>query len=71
MTEQDMDSTESDFQSVLDECVSSLEMDDETDSQLLTILSKSVVKLSPNENAVVQALKEIEALADKRAECGG
>ena len=59
------------LKSVLNRCISSLEMDDETDIQLLRILSKTVVTLSPTENSLDQALKEIEVLAEKRAKCGG
>ena len=59
------------FQYVLSRCISSLEMDDETDIQLLRILSKTVVTLSPTENSVDQALTDIGELAQNRAECGG
>ena len=59
------------FQSVLDRCISSLEKDEETDMQLLNILSANVVTLSPTENSVDQALRDIDKLAQKRAACGG
>jgi hypothetical protein len=47
---------------------SSLESDTKTDTSLLKVLSDHILKLNPRDTAVQDAVSEIEALADKRAE---
>ncbi|MGC4096209.1 MAG: hypothetical protein QM706_03755 [Nitrospira sp.] len=46
----------------------SLESDAKTDASLLKVLSEHILKLNPRNTAVQDAVSEIEALADKRAE---
>ena len=57
-----------DQQRVLDEAISEIKRDTETDANLLNILVKHIVTLSPAENALDQATEEIEKLANERAE---
>ena len=56
------------FQELLDNTTDTLREDKETDLPLLESLSRHVITLSPTEDAVRQALKDIEALAEKRGE---
>lgn len=53
---------------LIDKAVSTLEGDNETDASLLKVLSTHIVKLNPKTSAVSDAVREIEALAEKRAE---
>ena len=48
--------------------VEDLRGDEQTDSTLLDILSENIVQLTPTETAVADAVKAMEALAEKRAE---
>lgn len=48
--------------------VSSLENDHKTDASLLKVLSEHIVRLNPKSTAVSDSVREIEALAEKRAE---
>ena len=46
--------------------IESLRQNEETDISLLEIISKHVVTLSPAADAINQALKDIETLANER-----
>lgn len=48
--------------------ISTLENDQKTDAYLLNILSEHLVRMNPKSTAVSDAAREIEALAEKRAE---
>lgn len=48
--------------------ISALESDDKTDTSLMEVLTEHILKLNPKDTAVNDAVKEIEALAEKRAE---
>jgi len=48
--------------------VSALKRDDMTDTSLMEVLTEHILKLNPKDTAVDDAVKEIEALAAKRAE---
>ena len=53
---------------LLAKAVSVLESDTQTDTSLLKILSEYIVKQNPKSTAVSDAVRKIEALAQKRAE---
>lgn len=53
---------------LLAKTVSTLESDDKTDASLLRVLSEHIVRLNPKSTAVSDSVREIEALAEKRAE---
>lgn len=53
---------------LLAKAVSTLENDHKTDASLLKVLSEHIVRLNPESTAVSDSVREIEALAEKRAE---
>lgn len=53
---------------LITKAISSLENDNTTDASLLKVLSGHILTLSPKSTAVNDAAREIEALAEKRAE---
>lgn len=50
------------------QAVDALKNDNKTDTKLLNVLSEHIVTLNPNSTAVSDAVAEIQALAEKRAE---
>lgn len=53
---------------LIDKAVSTPGSHNKTDALLLKVLSAHIVKLNPSSTAVGDAVREIEALAEKRAE---
>ena len=66
MIKSDAKYAKADFQPLLDETINRLRQTNGTDIPLLDILVKHIVTLSPVNNAVNQAAREIESLAVER-----
>lgn len=55
-------------QHVLDEAIDEIRKDTEADTDLLNILVKHIVTLSPADDSIEQAVSDIQELAKERAE---
>ena len=65
------DRSESSTHKIIADAINILKQNDETDTELLDILISRITTLSPDNDAVDQAMKDIRALATKRGTSDG